>query len=75
MIGVSARGLDLVTMIPVLPTAFVGSIWLGFLLVPICLGLESLRNSREWQAWSASMGRTRVRDMLLFRHVPDLHGS
>jgi len=75
MIPISARGLNLATLALALPLPLVAAIWIGVLIVPLTVGLESSRNSREWQAWSTRMTHASLWEMLTFRHIPDLHGS
>lgn len=72
MIPVSARGLNLATIATELPLLVVGAIWLCVLFVPLSVGLESLRNSPEWRAWSNRVERATLWDMITFRHVPDV---
>ena len=73
MIPISARGLNLVTIVNELPLPAVAAIWLGVAWVPLSLGLESLRDSPEWRAWRARADRASLWEMITFRHVPHMH--
>jgi hypothetical protein len=73
MIFISARGLDLVTVVGILPVPAVIAVWTGLLFVPLSLGLEAARNSEEWRAWSEQTKNASLIDMLTLRHIPDLH--
>jgi hypothetical protein len=42
------------------------------LFVPLSIGLESLRNSPEWRAWSARTEHATLWQMITFRHVPNV---
>ena len=72
MIPVSARGLNLATIATELPLLLVVAIWSAVLFVPLSIGLESLRNSPEWRAWSARVERATLWEIITFRHVPNL---
>jgi hypothetical protein len=72
MIPVSARGLNLATIGTELPQLVAVAIWSAVLFVPLSIGLESLRNSPEWRAWSARMERATLWEMITFRHVPNI---
>jgi|RhiMetdeSRZDD1v2_1073273.scaffolds.fasta_scaffold33417_5 hypothetical protein len=73
MIPISARGLNLATMIDQLPLPAVVAIWLGIAWVPLSLGLEALRDSPEWRAWRARSEQASLWETITFRHVPDVH--
>jgi hypothetical protein len=77
MIPISARGLNLATIAAELPLAEVAAIWSATLFVPLSIGLESLRASPEWRAWSAATERATLWQMITFQHVPnvDRHGT
>ena len=68
----SGRGLNLATIVTVLPLSAVIVIWGAVMFVPLCLGLEALRNSPEWRAWSAHMERASLWEMVTFHHIPNL---
>jgi hypothetical protein len=72
MIPLSARGLNLATIATALPVPAVVAIWSALLCVPLSVGLETLRASPEWRAWSAHMEHTTVWEMITYRHMPDL---
>jgi hypothetical protein len=72
MIPVSARGLDLATMVTELPLPIVVAIWSAILFVPLAIGLESLRDSPEWRALSEQTKRASLWEMIRFRHVPQI---
>ena len=75
MIPISARGLNLATIAIELPLLAVVAIWSALLFVPLSLGLESLRKSPEWQAWSAHAEHATLWDMITFRHVPHIRAK
>lgn len=72
MIPVSARGLDLATMITELPLPIPVAIWSALLFIPLAIGLESLRDSPEWRALSAQTRRASLWEMITFQHVPHI---
>ncbi len=72
MIPLSARGLDLATILTELPLPLAVAIWSAILFVPLAIGLEALRNSPEWKAWSARSERASLWEMITFQHVPHL---
>jgi hypothetical protein len=72
MIPVSARGLDLATMVTALPLPIVVGIWSAILFVPLAIGLESLRDSPEWRALSAQTKRASLWEMITLGHVPHI---
>jgi hypothetical protein len=72
MIPVSARGLDLATMITELPLPIPVAIWSALLFIPLAIGLESLRDSPEWRALSARSERASLWEMITFQHVPHI---
>jgi len=73
MIPISARGLNLATIVGVLPLPAVAAIWLGIAWVPLSLGLESLRDSPELRAWRARADQASLWEVITFRHVPHMH--
>jgi hypothetical protein len=72
MIPLSARGLDLGTIVTESPLPMVVAIWSGLLFVPLAVGLEALRNSPEWKALSARSERASLWEMITFQHVPHM---
>ena len=70
MIPLSARGLDLGTILTELPLPVGVAIWSAILFVPLAIGLEALRNSPEWKALSARSERASLWEMMTFQHVP-----
>ena len=73
MVPISTRGLDMFSMSRFLPAPLFVLWWICWLLVPLTLGIEALRGSREWRAWSEHMEHVTLRDMLALRHIPNLH--
>ena len=72
MIPLSARGLDLGTILTGLPLPMAVAIWSAILFVPLAIGLEALRNSPEWKALSARSERASLWEMITFQHVPHM---
>jgi hypothetical protein len=71
MIPISARGLNLATIGTELPLSVVVAIWSAVMFVPLSIGLEALRDSPEWRAWSARVEHATLWQMITFQHVPD----
>ena len=72
MIPLSARGLDLGTILTELPLPMGVAIWSAILFVPLSIGLEALRGSPDWKALSARSERASLWEMVTFQHVPHI---
>jgi hypothetical protein len=70
MIPISARGLNVASIATELPLVDVAAIWSALLFVPLCVGLESLRESPEWRAWSARTEHATFWELVTLRHAP-----
>jgi len=72
MIPLSARGLDLGTILTELPLPMGVAIWSAILFVPLAMGLEALRDSPEWKALSARSEHASLWEVITFQHVPHI---
>lgn len=56
-----------------IPLAGLVPLGLVALAGPILFHIEARRHPEKWKAWEAAMRNSTVWDMLLGRHIPDLH--
>ncbi len=70
MIPISARGFDILSVGRVSPMSLVLFWWSCWVLAPLSVGMETLRGSPEWRAWSERMEHVTLLDMLALRHIP-----